>query len=388
MMRTPGHPSAFASITIVICFGLGISDAAAFLAGDSKGKTERDCYIGLNGYDASDQTPFGKKGKPAIQCTDCDPSCDLDGVSEANGSCTFLVGACVNQPDVEGCSAIALKKVKATARAKKSKVDLNSPALPLDGSSVCGALLPWVVPVKGKKQNKPGKGKVTLVTKGPTDKDKFTFVCNPRPEGEACPCVATSGTFCDVGNGTIRDSATDLQWEKKDGSDGMPDPGNLHDVDNQYAWAGVCSISNNLCQLNPTAAATCTAQTGGAVGCEECAAGEGNCALSDSPWIATIWDWVNQLNAAGFAGYSDWRVPTSAGCCGYPTGKPAEFESIIDLSSYPTIDPIFGPTIVNVGYHSASEHPHFVGQDFGFDFSEGSLYLKFKDDGGPVRAVR
>src|SRR5262249_61455993 len=26
--------------------------------------------------------------------------------------------------------------------------------------------------------------------------------------------------------------------------------------------------------------------------------------------ITTVWDWLNQLNAANFAGHNDWRVPS------------------------------------------------------------------------------
>jgi hypothetical protein len=65
--------------------------------------------------------------------------------------------------------------------------------------------------------------------------------------------------------------------------------------------------------------------------------------------VTTIWDWVNQVNAASYAGYSDWRVPTSAGISALPTGEPAEVESIWDcsFSSFPCVDPILWPTYID-----------------------------------------
>lgn len=94
-------------------------------------------------------------------------------------------------------------------------------------------------------------------------------------------CVATSGTFCDLGDGTVYDSATDLRWEKKTTTVGSGvNAGDLHDVDNRYTWAGLCSVTSKLCQPNAAAETACKAQTDGAYradGCEQCVGGEGTC---------------------------------------------------------------------------------------------------------------
>ena len=123
--------------------------------------------------------------------------------------------------------------------------------------------------------------------------------------------------FVDNGDGTITDTQTGLMWEKKS------DDGSIHDKDNRYTWAGLCGCSTGsctgnepLCQPNAAAASACaaqTAQTGGSEGCAECA-GE-TCNIDPYGWGAqdTIWDWRGQLNAASFAGHSDWRIPSAGG---------------------------------------------------------------------------
>jgi hypothetical protein len=67
-------------------------------------------------------------------------------------------------------------------------------------------------------------------------------------------------SYTDNGDGTITDLRTGLMWEKKS------DDGGLHDKDNSYYWSGN--------------------------GDQE-----------------TIWDWLADVNAEGFAGYHDWRLP-------------------------------------------------------------------------------
>jgi len=74
--------------------------------------------------------------------------------------------------------------------------------------------------------------------------------------------------YNDNGDGTVTDLNTGLMWEKKEetNSDGTPNYADLHDVNNSYVWDN----------------------SGSGVG---------------------IWTWLDQLNAANFAGHSDWRIP-------------------------------------------------------------------------------
>src|SRR5262249_14370494 len=71
----------------------------------------------------------GAAGPPIVECTDCDPTCDRDGVSSPNGSCTFDVGLCLNQ-SLPGCTPGPLDRVHPSPRTA-----LLVPAL---DSMVCG----------------------------------------------------------------------------------------------------------------------------------------------------------------------------------------------------------------------------------------------------------
>src|SRR5262245_57245256 len=139
------HPRTRVTMAAAFVFGLvlGCSNAAdAYYAGGGK-KPENDCLIGYDGIDDSNVTLEGKKqNKPVVHCTDCDPSCDKDGSSTPNGSCTFELGVCLNHPGVEGCTpAAGLDSAKASAKASgtKGKIDVQVPAL-LEGSD-CGAFV-------------------------------------------------------------------------------------------------------------------------------------------------------------------------------------------------------------------------------------------------------
>lgn len=175
---------------------------------------------------------------------------------------------------------------------------------------------------------------------------------------------------------TVLDRRHRLEWEKKDGDDGMPDPLNLHDVDNLYVWAGRCSLDSSfVCQPDPAAAATCTSLSGALFGCAQCPVGQGTCEI-DAPGITTVWDWVNQVNAAVFAGHADWRLPTSGGCCGTPTSDAAEIEAIYDLQGGACgggaggcTNAVFGPT-ASWWYHSASVRGPLSGIIWTMSFAE------------------
>ena len=119
----------------------------------------------------------------------------------------------------------------------------------------------------------------------------------------AQPQAPTGQRLVDNGNDTITDTQTGLMWERKTTAVGSgPNLRDPRDVDNTYTW--------------------------------EIAMG----------------DWIDQMNGrlianvgdGGFAGYSDWRLPTLA-----------ELQTIVDTSLPARINPLFGPNAA-APYWSAS----------------------------------
>ncbi len=153
------------------------------------------------------------------------------------------------------------------------------------------------------------------------------LLCAPAaPTPTPTHCALT-----DNGDGTITDACTRLMWEKKDHA------GGVHDATTAYAWAGLCADDATRCQPNAAAAAACAAQTGGADGCGQCARGlcDVNSPMgvdgTNSSAATTIWEWLTQLNAAQFAGHSDWRIPSVG-----EDGDVAELETLL-AAPYPCV---------------------------------------------------
>jgi len=150
-------------------------------------------------------------------------------------------------------------------------------------------------------------------------------------------CAASR--FRDNGDGTISDRQTGLMWEKKVGLGAGVAPTNLHAADNTYPWAGGCDAPDTLCQTNASAAAACQHGTDGdqsacTAGCRMNGTGDTPPCLLVANGTQTLWDWLLQLNAARFAGYADWRIPTAA-----------ELQTIVDYTANsPAVDSAFhGP---------------------------------------------
>jgi len=119
--------------------------------------------------------------------------------------------------------------------------------------------------------------------------------------------------------------------------------------------------------------------------------------------ITTVWDWLNQVNAANFAGHSDWRLPSEVGCNSCYAASSClcsshELETLLlapyPCSTSPCIDSIFGPT-ASSRYWSASTvviNPDQYRYDaWDVDFGVGSVVGDYKiagDYNHYVRAVR
>jgi hypothetical protein len=192
-----------------------------------------------------------------------------------------------------------------------------------------------------------------------------------------------SGCFEDLGDCTIRDNCTGLQWEKKQTRPGV------HDVDNRYVWAGCCGDGcATACQPNAAAMATCLATAEvDTFGCtDQCPDGGGCYVERGGLAVTTIFDWVNQINAENFAGHDDWRVPTEAG---FNASGTRELESILEhpCVDVPCIDPIFGPT-TPTGYWSRTTTSDRNLDAWFVNFYDGPYSNLIKREPLYVRAVR
>jgi hypothetical protein len=155
---------------------------------------------------------------------------------------------------------------------------------------------------------------------------------NPPADTPTVTPTPLAGRFVDNGDGTISDTETGLMWEKKDQAGGS------HDASTIYRWSGRCSDDGANCQPDAATASTCSAATGGAIGCAQCA----GAATCDTQGDLTAWSWLNQLNAASFAGHSDWRLPTVG-----QDGGAVQLETIADA------------TVSGCGSHSPCVPPAF-----------------------------
>jgi hypothetical protein len=162
-----------------------------------------------------------------------------------------------------------------------------------------------------------------------------------------CPKDLWLGTvqrFVDLGDETVLDRATGLQWQKQRNADGKPDLGDPRDADNVYSW---------------------TASRGGK-------AADGTAFTAFLP----------ALNKAGacFAQHCDWRLPTFA-----------ELQTILvstePCAQKPCLDPIFGPTATGM-YWSGEQSAFHPVRAWYVMFVGGLRTTAAKDSSQHVRAVR
>src|SRR5439155_9280359 len=157
------------------CFGLAFVVTLALGATPSRAVMDQstECLIGFG------DVPDADKNGGVLQCTDCDPACDADGIRTANGSCTFKLKVCLNQA-AGACTATSLKTPVIKGRCGVSALALAAAVGPACGSD--GNLVVKLT----KRGKRAGKCKITAkaVSSGKprrTDKDLLMLVCNPRP---------------------------------------------------------------------------------------------------------------------------------------------------------------------------------------------------------------
>lgn len=184
---------------------------------------------------------------------------------------------------------------------------------------------------------------VTLTpTPAPTPTQTLTETATPTATATETPTPTPTSTarFVDNGDGTVTDNETGLQWEKKDNAC----PG-THCVDDTYTWSS---------WRTPPYGPDGTAFT----------------------------LFLPTLNAGGgFAGHTDWRLPTlgelqTIKLAPYPCG------------TSPCIDPVFGPTAASDYWSSTTYFIATSGSAWLVDFGNGNVGYGFENFDGSVRAVR
>jgi hypothetical protein len=168
-----------------------------------------------------------------------------------------------------------------------------------------------------------------------------------RKFGSACPQRVWTGRgqrFVDLGDGTVRDELTGLQWEKKRNLDGTPQPDDPHDADNVYTWTATRS-------------------------------GKGQ----DGTAFATFLTALNRPSRC-FAMHCDWRLPSLH-----------ELQMLLlspmPCGVSPCLDPIFGPTAAST-YWSGTESVWHPVRAWYVVFSSGYVTTAPKVSPYYVRAVR
>src|SRR5947208_796895 len=168
------------SVVLLVAVGL-----VALVRQGTAQSTDNECLAGFQGV------PEGDENVGTITCTECDPSCDQDGVTTPNGSCTFKYTACVNKPS-GSCVPATLKKIKGKVQ-NGASITITKP----NGTDSACAAFTATVKLKNKGK-KAGKSKVTLMVMASgkpkrKDKDVLTLVCKPQPAA-SCPTTTSTST--------------------------------------------------------------------------------------------------------------------------------------------------------------------------------------------------
>ncbi len=283
---------------------------------------------------------------PPVTVPNAGPSCGhaIDELNDIVG-CT----SCVTDFEADCLDAASVLTLKPyPAECGISTPTPSDTATPTPTTTTTAATTPTATPTMAET---PTATPTTTETLTPTATETTTAtplpVCTPH----------SSGTYTDNCDGTVTDSATGLQWEKKTNADGGANVADPHDADNVYIWSGTAN--------------------GGP---------DGSAFVS---FLAAL------NNAPCFAGHCDWRLPTSGGLPnqGYPSGEPAELESIL-LAPYPCggncIDPIFGPINVGPPYQGRYWSNTIWSQAtvWTVSFEYGSIQTDAKNSPTYARAVR
>lgn len=175
-----------------------------------------------------------------------------------------------------------------------------------------------------------------------------TLVCRRDCTWETSWCTAQR--FVNNGNGTITDNLTGLMWEQKSGATGAASERRARLL--QRGKRPRFRTGENPCLESV------------------------HSVDSVCRWNQTV-EWIARMNAQGFAGYNDWRLPMVQ-----------ELATILNYDRIdPSVSPIFAP-LHAAPYWSSSSVAFSPADAWSVDFSNGHVFFDNKDLTGYVRAVR
>ncbi|MCI5131309.1 MAG: DUF1566 domain-containing protein, partial [Candidatus Electrothrix sp. EH2] len=155
----------------------------------------------------------------------------------------------------------------------------------------------------------------------------------------------------------VQDNVTGLIWEVK------TDDSGLHDKDDKYTWYNTDSTSNG--------------------GDEGYADQGGNTCFGyksgNPPAYCNTQAYLNRVNATGWCGASDWRMPTRK-----------ELESLVVYNrNNPSIDTNYFPNTITSYFWSGSPHAYYTYRAWSVFFGNGSSsYFQSRSFSYAVRLVR
>ena len=150
----------------------------------------------------------------------------------------------------------------------------------------------------------------------------------------------------------VRDNLRGLTWAGKTGD------GGLHGGNHRYAWFDSDPTRNG-------------GENGGAGSIESCGNTLGGMTCTTENYLAVV-------NASGYCGRTDWRLPTQA-----------ELLSLVQPdNANPAIDVSLFPNTIAVSYWSATTHAMYPINAWGVHFGYGAAHAGPKDVAHAVRLVR
>lgn len=269
-------------------------------------------------------------------------------------------------PAQRSCAFIVTFKPQAlTARTAELTLATDDPdqpsvALPLSGNPYPGALNDTGVTQCGDVDH---NGMPCPVPRYPEQDAEYGRDSNPKTNSDANGHAGFNFTKLDSAGRAapaatrwdcVRDNVTGLVWERKPDGDHVAGNQGLHDADDTYTWYS-----------------TETGNNSGFAG----APNEGNSCAGYSPGSAASWcntsAYVKRVNASGWCGFKDWRLPTRS-----------ELLSLADLSLADTgqvLSQDYFPDLTLNWYWSASPSALYTYQAWMVNMHSGFSDYKDRD---------